>query len=175
MIEIRDIKKEDLLYPFIENLLISAFPIQERRDIVDQRELTNSSQIFYNNVVILNDKPIGLITYWDMENFYYIEHFAIDEKNRNKGYGQEVLNILKKTLKAPIVLEAEVPNDEISQRRINFYQRQGFILHNIHYLQPPYRKGDLWLPLKLMTYGKIDMNNQYEFIKNKIYKYVYRQ
>lgn len=175
MIEIKNIRSEEPLYSFIENLLISAFPIQERRDIEAQRQLTNDSSIFHNNVLIANGIPIGLITYWDMEIFYYIEHFAIDEKNRNKGYGQEVLNILKKTLKAPIVLEAEVPNDEISQRRINFYQRQGFILHNIHYLQPPYRKGDLWLPLKLMTYGKIDMNNQYEFIKNKIYKYVYRQ
>ena len=175
MIEIRKIKSEDPFYPYIENLLISAFPIQERRDSKDQRELTNSSPIFNNNVVISDGNPIGLITYWDMEYFYYIEHFAIDKVHRNKGYGQEVLNILKKTLKAPLVLEAEVPIDETSRRRINFYQRQGFILQDIHYLQPPYRKGDSWFPLKLMTYGEIDMANQYEFIKNKIYKYVYRQ
>ena len=175
MIEIRNIKSEDSLYPFIENLLVSSFPIQERRDIEDQRQLTNNSPIFYSNVVISDSYPIGVITYWDMEYFYYIEHFAIDEKHRNKGYGQETLSILKKTLKAPIILEAEVPADEISQRRINFYQRQGFILHDVPYLQPPYRNEDAWLPLKLMTYGKIDMANQYETIKNKIYKYVYRQ
>ena len=95
MIEIRKIKSEDPFYPYIENLLISAIPIQERRDSKDQRELTNSSPIFNNNVVISDGNPIGLITYWDMEYFYYIEHFAIDKVHRNKGYGQEVLNILK--------------------------------------------------------------------------------
>ena len=175
MIEIRKIKSEDPFYPYIENLLISAFPIQERRDSKDQRELTNSSPIFNNNVVIVDRNPIGVITYWDMEYFYYIEHFAIDEKYRNKGYGQKVLSTLKRILKAPIILEAEVPSDKISSRRINFYQRQGFILHDLPYLQPPYREGDLWFPLMLMSYGEIDMINQYETIKNKIYKHVYRQ
>lgn len=175
MIEIKNIRSEEPLYSFIENLLISAFPIQERRDIEAQRQLTNDSSIFHNNVLIANGIPIGLITYWDMESFYYIEHFAIDEKNRNKGYGQEVLNILKKTLKAPIVLEAEVPTDEISQRRINFYQRQGFVLHDIPYLQPPYREGGSWFPLRLMTYGNINMNEQYNTIKRKIYHHVYGQ
>ena len=92
---------------------------------------------------------------------------------RNKGYGKDVLEIIKEGNKKPIVLEAEEPTDEMSIRRISFYQRAGFVMHEYPYLQPPYRKGEQWFPLKLMTFGNIDMQKMYIHIKEHIYKKVY--
>lgn len=173
MIEIKRIQTTDINYPYMEELMQTAFPIHERRDIATQRLYADTVRSFHNHIITKDETPIGLITYWDFEHFLYIEHFAIDPSLRNKGYGKDVLEIIKEGNKKPIVLEAEEPTDEMSIRRISFYQRAGFVMHEYPYLQPPYRKGDQWFPLKLMTFGNIDMQKMYIHIKEHIYKKVY--
>ena len=175
MIEIKRITSSHPLYASGESLMLSAFPIEERRNTDEQKYYTDHKENFYYNIITDKEKFIGIITYWDMQSFYYIEHFAIDKNLRGKGYGQQVLNKLKNLLKGPIVLEVEEPIEEISIQRISFYRKLGFTLHEKPYLQPPYRKGDPWFPLKLMTYGEIDMQVMYEGIKERIYKEVYNQ
>ena len=53
--------------------------------------------------------------------------FAVDPAQRNGGHGKNVLNHLCQLLQHPIVLEVEMPEEEMAQRRINFYKRQGFV------------------------------------------------
>ena len=72
--------------------------------------------------------PVGFITYWDFDSFYYVEHFATNPALRNGGYGKRTLEYLCNYLKHPIVLEVERPVEEMAKRRISFYQRQGFTL-----------------------------------------------
>ena len=72
-----------------------------------------------------------------------------------------------------IVLEVEEPIDELTKRRIGFYQRQGFTIQDMPYQQPPYRKGDDWYPMKLMTLRGEDFSRQYEKVKNNIYREAY--
>ena len=173
MIELKEIQSTNKHYTFIEELMTTSFPEQERRNKEDQRTCTDFNSHFHCNIIKTNGIPIGLITYWDFDNFTYIEHFAIHPSVRNKGYGKQVLAIIKAQNQKPIVLEAEEPINELSIRRIAFYQRQGFILHNQPYLQPPYREGDKWFPLKLMSYGNIDMERMFNTIKEQIYREVY--
>ena len=110
-----------------------------------------------------------------MGDFYYIEHFAIDPSLRNGGYGKRVLESIQTKLQGPIVLEVEEPTEEMSIRRINFYKRLNFTLHEKPYMQPPYRTGDSGLPMLLMTYGDIDMEKDFDKVKNMLYKEVYGQ
>ena len=182
MIEIKQVKTQDEAdYAFVEKLMLTAFPQGERRDTVQQREYSDHNPRFCNNIIGENDnekgtgKDIGMISYWTMGDFYYIEHFAIDPGLRNGGYGKRVLEMIKKQLKGPIVLEVEEPEDEMSTRRIHFYERLGFTLHRKPYMQPPYRKGDSGLPMFLMTYGDIDMESNFEKVKKTLYKEVYGQ
>ena len=42
---------------------------------------------FCNNIILENGNSIGMISYWTMGDFYYIENFAIDPSLRNGGYG----------------------------------------------------------------------------------------
>ena len=119
------------------------------------------------------NRPIGFFTYWDFDTFYYAEHFAIDPTLRNGGYGKQVLNLLCDSLPRPIVLEVEMPKEEMSKRRIGFYQRQGFILWQHDYQQPPYKPGDSYLPMLLMVYGDLDCEKDFEAIKRRIYREVY--
>lgn len=173
MIQLTEIKTTHEHYPFMEKLLKTAFPIQERRDSEWQRRNTDDNPLFHNMLITDNGTPVGLLTYWDFQTFVYIEHFAIDSRLRNGGYGSKALEIFKRQVCSPIVLEAEEPTDDITRRRIGFYQRQGFVMQEVPYLQPPYRPSDEWFPLKLMTYGTIDMEKEYFTLKNKIYREVY--
>ena len=162
MIEIKQVKTQDEVnYTFVEKLMHTAFPQEERRDTVQQREYSDNNLRFCNNIILENGNSIGMISYWTMGDFYYIEHFAIDPSLRNGGYGKRV--------------EVEEPNDEMSTRRIHFYKRLEFTLHKKPYMQPPYRKGDNGLPMLLMTYGDIDMESDFEKVKKTLYKEVYGQ
>lgn len=174
MIRFQSITTSDVHhYQFMEDLLIAAFPPEEYRELKDLREYTNRTGNFYNNIIFDNDIPVGFITYWDFNNFYYVEHFAINPNLRNGGYGKKTLDFLCKALKGPIVLEVEIPLEEMAQRRIKFYQRQGFVLWEKEYKQPPYKPGDGFLPMYLMVHGNLQCEKDFETVKNRIYKEVY--
>lgn len=176
MIEIKQITTQDKAdYAFVEELMHTAFPKEERRDTDQQREYSDNHPLFHCNIVSENGTRIGMISYWTLENFYYIEHFAIAPTLRNGGYGGRVLRAIQAQLGGPIVLEVEMPDNEMSIRRIHFYERQGLTLHQKPYMQPPYRLGDSGLPLLLMTYGDINMENDFEKVKRAIHKEVYGQ
>ena len=160
-------------YPWMENLMTESFPSEERRDDEKQRTLINTQKDFFCNLLIEDGNAVGMMNYWQMDGFVYLEHFAVDPQRRNGGFGQQALNTLKSTVHSPIILEAEEPNDEMSKRRIGFYQRQGFILQETEYLQPPYREGDGFLPLKLMTYGELDMKVHAKEVIAQMYERAY--
>ena len=174
MIRFQTISTSDVQhYQFMENLLIAAFPPEEYRELKELREYTDRTGNFYNNIIFDNETPVGFITYWDFNDFYYVEHFAIDPTLRNGGYGKKTLDYLCKELDRPIVLEVEMPVEEMAKRRINFYQRQGFVLWEKEYKQPPYKPGDDFLPMYLIVFGNLQCEQDFEMIKNKIHKEVY--
>lgn len=161
------------LYQFMEDLMVYSFPKEEYRDLSELKEFTDHRSNFHCNIIWEEEKPIGLMNYWDLDGFYYIEHFAVAESYRNGGIGKRALNHLYQELNGPIVLEVEHPDNELAERRIRFYEREGFTLWDKPYLQPPYKKGDDFLPLYLMARGKMDADQYYEEVKRKIYSEVY--
>lgn len=174
MIEVKQVTTQDEVhYAFVEALMHTAFPQEERRDTPQQREYSDHHPQFHNNIVLQGNTPIGMISYWNMGDFFYIEHFAIDPARRNGGYGKQVLQVLQQKLQAPLVLEVEKPEDEFSIRRIGFYQREGFTLHEKPYMQPPYRPTDSGLPMLLMTSGPIDMTQRFEEVRDTLHRVVY--
>ncbi|MEG2514356.1 MAG: GNAT family N-acetyltransferase [Bacteroidaceae bacterium] len=174
MIAIKRITTNQMaLYDFVEQLLTSAFPENEHRELITQREFTDHNPLFHVHVIFDDSTPIGFISYWDFTDFYYVEHFAIAAEQRNHKYGERVLEQLKENLGRPIVLEVEAPTDSLSERRINFYQRLGFTLWQNEYLQPPYRKGDESLPMFIMAHGNLIPEKDFQQIKETLYKEVY--
>ena len=174
MIRLQRISTADgFLYEYMEQLITAAFPPEEYRPLEELRLYTDSKPHFYNNIIFHHDTPVGFITDWDFGKFYYVEHFAVDPAQRNGGHGKNVLNHLCELLQHPIVLEVEMPEEEMAQRRINFYKRQGFTLWEKPYLQPPYRPGDDYLPMLLMAHGNLECERDFETVKNSIYREVY--
>jgi RimJ/RimL family protein N-acetyltransferase len=174
MISILKIEPSDATYySYCEELLVASFPEPERRDLTLLRDLSMHTEAFSVHVITNNDQLAGLLNFWNFNNFIYFEHFAIDTAMRNKGIGQLALSFVTKKLNLPIVLEVELPEDEMSQRRIKFYERQGFQLWQHEYMQPPYRKGQDFLPMKLMTFGDLNEKTDFEIVKNILYHNVY--
>lgn len=174
MIEITRIDRTDTPeYQFVEELLVEAFPKEERRDLPELRSLTRHEARFHNQLIADDGTPVGLITHWDLGRFCYIEHFAIHPAMRNGGYGRQVLEWMQARLDRPIVLEAEPPVEEMARRRIAFYRRQGFTLWQSEYLQPPYRPGDNPLPLCLMVHGNLDEATDFPHVQQIIHRIVY--
>ena len=102
----------------------------------------------------LNTKPIGLLTTWTFDSFTYIEHFALSPGVRGRGYGSEALAMRIARTEQPRILEAEPPTDELTRRRIGFYERSGFTLYDYPYVQPAYTADSQPVPLCLM--GTLD-------------------
>ena len=176
MVTLQEIKTGHKYYTFVEQLLHAAFPENERRDDDMQRWNTDNEEQFHCLLVLDEENPVGLLTYWNFNTFIYIEHLAIDQTLRNKGYGKEALHTFFKTqARTPIVLEVEHPTDETSRRRIVFYERCGLILWECDYQQPPYRNCDNWFPMYLMATPPLSFEEDYTHIRTTIYREVYNQ
>ena len=149
---------DDPLLDFNLRLLLDSFPPEERRDESAWRRLTASEPTFHNTTVIDDaENPVGMLTYWDFpEGAVYIEHFATLPRLRGSGIGSAALRrLIADVGQRPILLEVEMPDDEISRRRIGFYRREGFGLLDIDYIQPPYRRGGTGVEMRLMLRGRL--------------------
>lgn len=157
----------------LQDTLIYSFPSLERRDFVLFCRLLIEEPIFKAYAILENDEYVGFITSWEFSEFIYVENFAIDEKKRGGGIGSRTMKFVLATLNVPIVLEVEEVVDDLTARRVSFYETLGFRLHHFKYEQPPYREGDSWTPMKLMTHGDFDMENKFEWVKEQLYRKVY--
>lgn len=173
----------------IEHTYIASFPEAERRPFPSLCRLACENPAFTvyallkkSSVSLLQageiekkerEEYVGFITTWTFEDFIYIEHFAIDEAARNGGIGGKALKQFLDACQAPIVLEVEIPTDELSKRRIGFYERLGFVSDTHLYYQPPYQKGGETLEMRLMTHGAIDLTTAFEYVKNTLHTQVY--
>lgn len=159
----------DEIYPILEE----AFPVEELREKERQEALLDKPQ--YRLFGIKNECDVlqGAIAMWDFEDFIYIEHFVIKPSFRNGGFGGKKLREIIAWAGRPVVLEVEVPTDEMTKRRIGFYERHGFFFNEYPYLQPPMRMGQGRLPLRLMTMPERISQDVYERYKRMIHRIVY--
>ena len=116
----------------------------------------------------------GFLAVWEFESFTYIEHFAVDPALRNSGTGSAMLQELVRKYQKQICLEVELPEDELTRRRIGFYERNGFVFNEYPYIQPPISKGKSPVPLRVMTYGKGITRQAFEEMRKVLYRRVYK-
>ena len=179
MFTLRDIHTSDPSYPWVEQLWLASFPCNERRDTEAQRNNVDSRANFHCLLAEDDGKAVAFITYWHFGDFCYGEHLATDPACRNKGYGAQILSTLHSPLSTltppmPFVLEVEMPADDLSRRRIAFYERNGFTLwRDCAYMQPPYRPEDAPLPMLLMVKGNLSPEQDFPRVRQTIHREVY--
>jgi len=156
----------------IKKIYEYSFPIDERRDFDKVIDLIKDVR-FQLRGIFVDDDLVGFISLWDFSEFLYVEHFAIDKDLRGNGLGTHVLqNILDET-PIKIVLEVDLPSDNISFKRIKYYQKFGFILCHQEYIQPPYGEGKDAVPMFIMSKPEIDDYNEFKHIVKTLHSQVY--
>lgn len=160
-------------YHFVETLMISAFPLDERRDDALQRQIVDGNNCMECLVVKDGDVSVGFITVWTLTEIIYVEHFAIADEFRRRGYGAQALKeLIRMSDGCKLILEVELPSTEEAVGRISFYEKCGFVLSSRPYLQPSYSPSKQSVPMSLMTYGKVGKQEIENAVK-EIYKMVY--
>lgn len=157
-------------------LMEKSFPKNEIRTYEDFK-----SKLKHNTFAVITlstqiPKVEGIITYWQLQMFLFIEHFAIAPQLREKGIGSALLSTFIKKNNRPVVLEVEPPTTAISIKRIKFYERLGFTLTNFAYQQPAYHDNAEAVDLLLMSNHPELINNKEGFrqVKAEILQTVYK-
>lgn len=175
------INTESPLYAETERIWLESFPENERRDTqMHKAAVDGDERFFYNAIVegisdgsadscawdydcvasdagiIDGDRVIGLLSWWALDGMVYGEHFAMSPSVRGRGLGEKVFTEVTGKFLAhglPFVIEVEAPSSEnpITARRIRFYERCGMHLLDAPYFQPPYRRKDAPIPMRLMS------------------------
>ncbi|GAB4020536.1 GNAT family N-acetyltransferase [Spirosoma koreense] len=156
----------------IQSWYESAFPPEERRTFAELTSLLTCPDMHFC-ALLSENQLVGFIIYWQWEDIVFIEHFAIDPELRGKQLGQQALAYFKEVNARFLILEVELATDDISRRRIRFYERQGFCLSPFDYAQPPYRPGQPAVPMHLMSMPAIDWEEDHRGLSNLIKERVY--
>lgn len=146
-------------------IYMDSFPYEERRsletvigDLADSR--------FHFIAFHENGIPVGFFTYWKMDGYIYGEHFAVDGNIRGAGLGSAILEDLKSS-GIPVILEVELPETEMAERRIGFYLRNGFVMNMHEHFQPAYHRDCQPVRMNVMTWPEEFSEDEYaEFRKN---------
>lgn len=173
MITLTKIIELDSTSPICD-LYINSFPENERRDLNSLNKLLESAPICLYEI-LHNNSFAGLITTWDFPKFLFVEHFAISTTHRGTGIGSKTINIVASNNNKPIVLEVEPPIDDISKKRVEFYNRCGLQLSEEPYIQPSYDGVKPEVELRLMCTNISFLENNRKMIVKTLYTEVYSQ
>lgn len=170
--EIRDVHSP--IFGRMYDLYQSAFVSVERRTYDGLVKEILDEPLFHSLVFLKDEKFVGFLNYWNFEQFWYIEHFAVDADFRNQQIGTEAMKLFLKSCNLPLLFEVEMPVNDFAKRRIRFYERFGFSVIDKKYAQPPSNHGNSdFLPELLMSNAPDFVNLNFVMIKATLYQQVY--
>ena len=129
--------KEQERWQSVWRLYEESFPVAERRKMEDHL-LACWVERFYPLSSWEGNRLTGLLFFWEWDNYRYLEHLAVVPQLRGQGYGSEMLRYLRDS-EHTIILEIDPLVNELSVRRLQFYERAGFTLTPYRFLHLPYR------------------------------------
>ena len=151
-----------------------AFSEAGRRSKEKQFDLL-SNPLYNLDTYEEDGRIVAYIAYWNFDNFLYVEHLATDSSMRGRGIGGKMLRDLMTKQEQLTVLESEIPHDEISTRRISFYERLSFEVNGYDYVQPPYNDAYEELPLAFLSRPRLLSKEEFEAARQTIYQEVYNR
>ena len=162
-------KMKETEFDTVYEILDKSFDHNEIRSAEGQKKLFNDRA--YS--VLVNDDITAMLGVWDFDDIRYIEHLATDERVRNNGIGGLLLDEFINSKHTPVILEVELPGEEITDRRIAFYERHGFKFNNYDYIQPAMEKGKDPVPLRILSYPDHITEDTFNKYRKILYTRVY--
>lgn len=154
----------------IWSIMNEGFDEEFIRSYDDQLKLFNK-EAFHLDYIYQAEDIVGFVTWWGLQGFNFIEHFAIKQSCRGIGLGRATIqrHLQKGKL---LVLEVEISNPEIDGRRIRFYESCGFFQNHYYYEQPSMKKNYPPVPMMIMS-SKPLSEDEFKDVKDELYKNVY--
>ncbi len=155
-------EEQELILKKVKKLYTESFPIEEQRPWMQILELLDRESDFQLDVFVdlKTSEVSAFMTQWQLNNqMIFIEHFAVEPKFRNHGLGRRIMSQLLEA-QSQVILECELPLNELSQRRIAFYESLGIQVLSKEYHQPLYSKSsrergkvslDFGIPMYLLS------------------------
>lgn len=147
------VKRTHIPSPEAAELYETAFPLQERRSGGHHISKALKERDFFA-MELRTDAGlfVGILYYWywPHHSLLFVEHLAIAEHLRGRGYGHEALRLVQLP-ETCVILEIEPVADERSARRRAFYESAGFVRLSTPHVQLPYRSGENPVVLELLS------------------------
>ncbi|TVX93421.1 GNAT family N-acetyltransferase [Paenibacillus agilis] len=165
-----NVKEFDTIFEIMQD----SFPAYERRTYDGQKELLNDP--YYRIISKVNDtnQVVAFIAVWEFPLFRFVEHIAVSPAGRGSGIGGKLMSDYIEESQKPIILEVELPDTNLAERRIGFYERLGFKLNHFKYIQPSLQKGQPDVPLKVMSYPQMLTEEEFTLYEDILYTNVYK-
>ena len=164
---------EDPYFAKFWEIYSTSFPLNERRTFEQQSAVLKKAE-YQVNIYLSENQVIGFIAQWTTKEFVFIEHFAVSPEVRGIGFGSAILKPFIEKQAIPILLEIEPPVDDLSRKRLRFYESLGFVSNDHLHFQPPYHPEDQPLRLMILTYPHQTDEEGYrqfsQFQKNTVMK-----
>lgn len=168
----------DELLHSARKLYEESFPVYERR--VWETQMLAAQNPDARCMLMMSDDDVflALLFYWVHENIVYGEYLAVNPKLRGQNIGSRIVeHFIEENSDKKIILEIDPPQDDISIRRLHFYERLGFMPNQYKYIHPSYATGADAHPheLLIMSYMKPVTQKTFDklltYMKNVVLKY----
>lgn len=173
MIQLIPVENAKDLSSDIQQLYEESFPPDERRNWTQLTEILQN-ETFSINKLFSGEKFIGLFSFWNMDEFIFIEHFAIQPEEQSKGFGTQTILQFIQEQQLPVILEVEKPETDSALKRIRFYERLNFTICSGNYFQPPYPSEKNKVEMSLMSFPHSIPPADFESVVKKIHHTVYQ-
>ena len=131
---------EDAAFAAVWEIYEYSFPRHEKRTLERQAEILKDER-YHLEYYTDGGKLVGFIGYWEIDDYLYIEHYAMAREARGGGYGTAILkDFLDKAEGRTVILEIDLPEDDVSRRRLRFYRNLGFEENPYRHVCPVYQE-----------------------------------
>lgn len=128
---------QDKYYNTFKDIYSVSFPIYEQRDEKQQAYAFTDTH-YHLLATIEDDVLVSFISYWEFDTYVYIEHLAVNPGLRGRNAGSKTLSAFAEHIQKTIILEIDPPVDEISRKRLRFYEKLGYKTNPYKHFHPAY-------------------------------------
>ncbi len=153
----------------------TSFPPEEKRPYKEHVRLMKENNSYHFYAAMQEQTITGIVILWELKGFIFLDYLATSSHIRNKGYGKQTVEQLKELFDNTIILEVELPDNDLAKRRIGFYTRSGFNLLDFPYYMPKYNNPKERLPMCLMSFPDITDQTICKDIIHEIHANVYKR
>ncbi|MDU1889787.1 MAG: GNAT family N-acetyltransferase [Dysgonomonas sp.] len=118
-----------------------SFPVFEQRSEVQQLKAFESAS-YHLLIATEDEKLLSFISYWEFDGYVYIEHLAVNPEFRGQNIGSETLDLFANQIQKMVILEIDPPIDDISKKRLHFYEALGYKLNPFIHHHPAYHPSE---------------------------------